>query len=66
MLTPSKGKRTNLLPVPPYGPQGFRKYDRIRETLIHELAHMEYGEHDNDFKQLNSELRKECDAINAR
>lgn len=46
--------------------QGFRKYDRIRETLIHELAHMQYSEHDNDFKQLNSTLRKECDAINAR
>ncbi|GLC40533.1 hypothetical protein PLESTM_001084800 [Pleodorina starrii] len=46
--------------------KGFRKYERIRETLIHELAHMEYGDHDNDFKLLNSQLARECAAINAR
>ncbi|GLI67938.1 hypothetical protein VaNZ11_012267 [Volvox africanus] len=46
--------------------KGFRKYERIRETLIHELAHMEFGEHDNNFKQLNSQLARECAAINAR
>jgi len=42
--------------------KGFRKYDRIRETLIHELAHMVYGEHDNNFKELNSRLRREVEA----
>ena len=36
------------------------RYDRIRETLCHELAHMVWGEHDNRFKQLNSQLLKEC------
>ncbi|KXZ55715.1 hypothetical protein GPECTOR_2g1265 [Gonium pectorale] len=46
--------------------KGFRKYERIRETLIHELAHMEFGEHGLDFKQLNSQLGRECEAINAR
>ncbi|GIL91008.1 hypothetical protein Vretifemale_18701 [Volvox reticuliferus] len=46
--------------------KGFRKYERIRETLIHELAHMEFGEHDNNFKQLNSLLARECATINAR
>ncbi|GIL57599.1 hypothetical protein Vafri_12795 [Volvox africanus] len=46
--------------------KGFRKYERIRETLIHELAHMEFGEHDNNFKQLNSQLARECATINAR
>lgn len=40
--------------------KGFRRYDRIRETLCHELAHMVWGEHDNRFKQLNSQLLKEC------
>lgn len=40
--------------------RGFRCYDRIRETLIHELAHMVHGEHDNAFKELNSQLRREC------
>ena len=42
--------------------QGFRRYLRIRETLCHELAHMVWGEHDNNFKELNSQLLRECDA----
>lgn len=29
---------------------GFRKYERIRDTLMHELAHNEFGDHDNNFK----------------
>ena len=42
--------------------QGFRRYLRIRETLCHELAHMVWSEHDNRFKQLNSELLREVEA----
>jgi hypothetical protein len=42
--------------------RGFRRYDRIRETLIHELAHMVYGEHDLRFKALNSQLTREAAA----
>eukprot|EP00798_Chlamydomonas_sp_ICE-L_P023323 gene23323-30564_t len=38
---------------------GFRKYDRIRETLIHELAHMEIDDHNNEFKALKSQLTLE-------
>ncbi|KAI3427299.1 hypothetical protein D9Q98_010218, partial [Chlorella vulgaris] len=45
---------------------GFRRYDRIRETLLHELAHMVHSEHDNAFKELNSQLRRECDALDWR
>lgn len=41
--------------------RGFRSYQRIRETLIHELAHMLYSDHNVQFKELNSRLRKECD-----
>lgn len=37
-------------------PAGFRRYDRICETLMHELAHMVHSEHDNAFKTLNSEV----------
>ena len=40
--------------------KGFRKYGKIRETLIHELAHMEWDDHDNNFKAYNSQLLKEC------
>mmetsp|Transcript_22679 Transcript_22679/g.73760 ORF Transcript_22679/g.73760 Transcript_22679/m.73760 type:complete len:671 (-) Transcript_22679:81-2093(-) len=39
--------------------KGFRKYNRIMETLLHELAHMVYGDHDNNFKALNSQLTVE-------
>eukprot|EP00775_Hariotina_reticulata_P012109 gene12109-12248_t len=39
--------------------RGFRKYLRIRETLVHELAHMEWDDHDSNFKALNSHLLKE-------
>ncbi len=39
--------------------QGFRRYDRIKETLCHELAHMVWGEHDASFKALNSQLLRE-------
>ena len=43
---------------------GFRRYDRICETLLHELAHMRHSEHDNAFKELNSQvcgLGMDCD-----
>ncbi|KAL3145517.1 hypothetical protein ABBQ32_003341 [Trebouxia sp. C0010 RCD-2024] len=43
--------------------KGFRRYDRIRETLCHELAHMVWSEHDNRFKELNSQLLKECSQL---
>lgn len=45
---------------------GFRRYDRIVETLIHELAHMVHGDHDDAFKQLNSQLRAEAAAADWR
>ena len=35
--------------------RGFRRYDRIRETLVHELTHMVWADHDNNFKELNSQ-----------
>ncbi|KAI9224832.1 WLM domain-containing protein [Blastocladiella britannica] len=38
---------------------GFRAYRNIRMVLIHELAHMVFDEHANDFKALNSELTKD-------
>lgn len=36
--------------------RGFRKYARIRETLVHELAHMVWEEHDDRFKTFNSQV----------
>lgn len=36
--------------------QGFRKFDMIRSTMVHELAHMRYREHDDDFKRFNRQL----------
>lgn len=40
--------------------QGFRRYQPVRDTLIHELAHNVHSAHDNLFKTLNSQLQKEC------
>ena len=43
--------------------RGFRKYLRIRETLVHELTHMVHSDHGDGFKQLNSQLLKEVTAL---
>uniref|UniRef100_A0A7N0TIP2 WLM domain-containing protein n=2 Tax=Kalanchoe fedtschenkoi TaxID=63787 RepID=A0A7N0TIP2_KALFE len=40
--------------------KGFRKYEIIKKTLLHELAHMVYSEHDANFHALNSQLNKEA------
>ncbi|XP_024527001.1 uncharacterized protein LOC112345127 isoform X2 [Selaginella moellendorffii] len=39
--------------------KGFRKYESIRKTLLHELAHMVHDEHDENFHQLDKLLNKE-------
>jgi len=38
---------------------GFRIYKEIRKVLCHELAHNIWGEHGDNFKELNSKLNKE-------
>ncbi|KAF7361380.1 Zinc metalloproteinase [Mycena sanguinolenta] len=38
---------------------GFRVYSQVRRTLCHELAHNVFGPHDNNFKELNSQLNRE-------
>lgn len=45
---------------------GFRKYAVIIATLLHELCHNVYADHDNNFKALNSELKREYDALHMR
>lgn len=40
--------------------KGFRKYKTIRDVLIHELAHMVWSDHDENFKNLNAQLSREC------
>ncbi|KAI0701480.1 WLM-domain-containing protein [Cytidiella melzeri] len=44
--------RTNLY-------DGFRPYRDIRRVLCHELAHNVWTGHDNNFKELNSQLNRE-------
>ncbi|KAH9913557.1 WLM-domain-containing protein [Epithele typhae] len=44
--------RTNLY-------DGFRTYKEVRRVLCHELAHNVWGDHDNNFKELNSTLNRE-------
>ncbi|KAI0832090.1 WLM-domain-containing protein [Trametes gibbosa] len=38
---------------------GFRVYKDVRRVLCHELTHNVWGDHDNNFKELNSTLNKE-------
>ncbi|TBU34162.1 WLM-domain-containing protein [Dichomitus squalens] len=38
---------------------GFRLFSEVRRVLCHELTHNVWGDHDNNFKELNSTLNKE-------
>ncbi|CDO69781.1 hypothetical protein BN946_scf184766.g26 [Trametes cinnabarina] len=38
---------------------GFRTFKEVRRVLCHELTHNVWGDHDNNFKELNSLLNKE-------
>ncbi|KAG6902553.1 hypothetical protein C0995_014942 [Termitomyces sp. Mi166 len=38
---------------------GFRLYREVRRVLCHELTHNVWGDHDNNFKELNSKLNRE-------
>ncbi|TFK48531.1 WLM-domain-containing protein [Heliocybe sulcata] len=38
---------------------GLRTYKEVRRVLCHELTHNVHGDHDNNFKELNSKLNKE-------
>ncbi|MCO5551197.1 hypothetical protein L7F22_004696 [Adiantum nelumboides] len=40
--------------------KGFRKYASIKQTLLHELAHMVHSEHDAHFRALNKQLNEEA------
>ncbi|XP_016541410.2 uncharacterized protein LOC107842171 isoform X1 [Capsicum annuum] len=40
--------------------KGFRKYDSIKKTLLHELAHMVHSEHDEKFYALLKQLTEEA------
>ncbi|KAM7503697.1 hypothetical protein LguiB_002601 [Lonicera macranthoides] len=40
--------------------KGFRKYDSIKKTLLHELAHMIFSEHDANFKAMDKQLNQEA------
>lgn len=42
---------------------GFRKYNSIRKTLLHELTHMVHDDHDEQFKALNSLLNKQAEEL---
>ncbi|KAF8586460.1 WLM-domain-containing protein [Ramaria rubella] len=38
---------------------GFRTYKEVRRVLCHELTHCVWGDHDDNFKTLNSQLNRE-------
>ncbi|EOA16232.1 hypothetical protein CARUB_v10004374mg [Capsella rubella] len=43
--------------------KGFRKYQSIKKTLLHELAHMVYTDHDENFYALDRQLNKEAESL---
>ncbi|CAL5203555.1 unnamed protein product [Lathyrus oleraceus] len=43
--------------------KGFRKYESIKKTLLHELAHMIYSEHDANFYGLDKQLNQEAASL---
>ncbi|XP_068642812.1 uncharacterized protein [Aristolochia californica] len=43
--------------------KGFRKYESIKKTLLHELAHMVYSEHDANFYALDGQLNQEAASL---
>ncbi|KJE92983.1 zinc metalloproteinase [Capsaspora owczarzaki ATCC 30864] len=42
---------------------GFRQYNVIKKTLIHELAHMVHSDHNADFHALNKQLTQETEQL---
>lgn len=42
---------------------GFRNYADVRRTLCHELTHNVWGDHDDNFKEMNSTLNKQVAAF---
>ncbi|XP_022970761.1 uncharacterized protein LOC111469652 isoform X2 [Cucurbita maxima] len=40
--------------------KGFRKYESIKKTLLHELAHVIYSKHDANFYALDKQLNEEA------
>ncbi|GAA6061234.1 hypothetical protein JCM10212_002693 [Sporobolomyces blumeae] len=43
--------------------EGCRNYNEVRRVLLHELSHNRFGDHDDNFKELNSQLNKEVSAF---
>ncbi|XP_030459571.2 uncharacterized protein LOC115679973 [Syzygium oleosum] len=43
--------------------KGFRKYESIKKTLLHELAHMVFSEHDANFYALDKQLNQEAGSL---
>ncbi|KAE8075602.1 hypothetical protein FH972_014298 [Carpinus fangiana] len=43
--------------------KGFRKYESIKKTLLHEFAHMVYSEHDANFYALDNQLNQEAASL---
>ena len=40
--------------------KGFRKMESVLTVLYHELAHNEISEHNDEFKALNSQIKREA------
>lgn len=58
-LNENKGQRI-LLRIRTDDLEGFRRYDSMKQVLIHELTHNVWGDHDSNFYLLMRQLQKEA------
>lgn len=61
-LNENKGQRI-LLRIRTDDLQGFRRYDSMRQVLIHELTHNVWSDHDSNFYMFMRQLQKESIAL---
>ena len=58
-LNENKGQRI-LLRIRTDDLEGFRRYESMKQVLIHELTHNVWGDHDSNFYMLMRQLQKEA------
>ncbi|KAJ1962097.1 hypothetical protein GGI12_002852 [Dipsacomyces acuminosporus] len=62
-LNINRGEEIRLRLRSPYNPAQFLQYTDILGTMLHELAHIVHGPHDEKFYRLLDELKRETEAL---
>ncbi len=62
-LNVNRGERILIRLRHPYDRNQFLGFEKMVDTMLHELAHIVHGEHDHKFNALWDELREELDSM---